>query len=58
MITRRHSENLEAYNLYLKGTYYWQMMTEEGYKKAIEYFQQALEKDPDYALAYFGLGDS
>jgi TolB-like protein/Tfp pilus assembly protein PilF len=54
MITKRHSENLEAYNLYLKGTYCWQMMTIEGYKKASEYFEQALRKDPDYALAYVG----
>jgi adenylate cyclase len=55
MNTRRHSENLEAYNLYLKGTYYWQMMTTEGYKKGIEFFEQAIKKDPDYALAYLGL---
>jgi TolB-like protein/Tfp pilus assembly protein PilF len=54
MITKRHSENLEAYNLYLKGTYCWQMMTIEGYKKASEYFEQALQKDKDYALAYVG----
>jgi tetratricopeptide (TPR) repeat protein len=55
MITKLHSENLEAYNLYLKGTYYWQMLTAEGYWKAAEYFKQALQKDPDYALAYIGL---
>lgn len=54
MITKRHSENLEAYNLYLRGTYCWQMMTIEGYKKASDYFEQALRKDPDYALAYVG----
>jgi TolB-like protein/Tfp pilus assembly protein PilF len=53
---RKHSENLEAYNLYLKGTYYYQMLTAEGFKKASEYFEQALQKDPDYALAYVGLG--
>ncbi len=55
MIARRHTENLEAYNLYLKGTYCWQMLTAEGYKKATEYFEQALRKDPDYALVYVGL---
>jgi TolB-like protein/Tfp pilus assembly protein PilF len=55
LVTKRHSENLEAYNLYLKGTYYWQMLTTEGYKKATEYFEQALEKDPGYALVYVGL---
>jgi adenylate cyclase len=54
MITKRHSENLEAYNLYLRGTYCWQMMTMDGYKKASDYFEQALRKDPDYALAYVG----
>jgi adenylate cyclase len=54
MISQRHSENFEAYNLYLKGTYSWQMMTVEGYKKASDYFEQALLKDPDYALAYVG----
>ena len=54
IITKRHPENLEAYNLYLKGTYCWQMMTLEGYRKASEYFEQALEKDPNYALAYVG----
>jgi adenylate cyclase len=55
VITKLHSENLEAYNLYLKGTYYWQMLTAEGYMKAAEYFEQALQKDPAYALAYVGL---
>jgi TolB-like protein/tetratricopeptide (TPR) repeat protein len=55
MITRRHTENLEAFNLYLKGTYCWQMLTAEGYKKAAEYFEQALQKDPEYALVYVGL---
>ena len=55
MVVKRHSENLEAYNLYLKGTYYWQMYTVEGYKKALEYFEQALQEDPNYALAYAGL---
>ena len=57
MIAKRHSENLEAYNLYLKGTYCWQMLTVEGYKKATEYFEQALQKNPDYALAYIGLAN-
>jgi adenylate cyclase len=53
---KRHTENLEAYNLYLKGNYYCQMMTAEGFKKAFEQFEQALQKDPNYALAYTGLG--
>jgi TolB-like protein/Tfp pilus assembly protein PilF len=54
MIARRHSENLEAFNLYLKGTHYWQMFTLKGYRKASEYFEQALQKDPKYTLAYIG----
>jgi TolB-like protein/Tfp pilus assembly protein PilF len=55
MIAKLHSEIIEAYKLYLKGTYYWQMLTAEGYNKAAECFQQALQKDPNYALAYTGL---
>jgi serine/threonine protein kinase/tetratricopeptide (TPR) repeat protein len=57
-LTRRHTENAEAYRLYLKGRHYWNRWTEEGFYKAIEYFQQAVEKDPSYALAFAGLADS
>jgi len=57
-LTRHHTENPEAYRLYLKGRHYWNKWTEEGFYKAIDYFQQAVEKDPDYALAYTGLADS
>jgi adenylate cyclase len=56
IIQKRHSDNIEAYSLYLKGTYYWQMLTAEGYRKAAECFEQALQIDPDYALAYIGFG--
>ena len=56
-LTRRHTENAEAYQLYLKGRHHWNRWTEEGFYKAIEYFQQAVEKDPSYALAYAGLAD-
>jgi serine/threonine protein kinase/Tfp pilus assembly protein PilF len=55
---RRHTENAEAYQLYLKGRYHWNKWTREGFGKGIEYFQQAVEKDPGYALAYSGLSDS
>lgn len=55
VVARLHSENMIAYNLYLKGTGYWQMLTAEGYRKAAECFEQALQKDPNYALAYAGL---
>jgi len=57
-LTRHHTENAEAYRLYLKGRHYWNRWTEEGFYKAIEYFQQAAEKDPGYALAYTGVADS
>jgi tetratricopeptide (TPR) repeat protein len=50
--------NPEAHEAYFKGRFYWNKMTEEGSKKSIEYFEQAIEKDPDYALAYAGLADS
>ena len=56
-LTKRYTENTQAYQLYLKGRYYWNKRTEEGIKKGIEYFQQAIEKDPGYALAYTGLAD-
>jgi serine/threonine-protein kinase len=57
-LTRHHTENPEAYRLYLKGRHYWNRWTEEGFYKAIEYFQHAVEKDPNYALAHTGLADS
>jgi len=57
-LAKRPTENTEAYQLYLQGRYYWNKRTAEGLKKAVEYFQQAIEKDPSYALAYAGLGDS
>ncbi len=57
-LARHHTENAEAYQLYLKGRHHWNQWTEEGFYKAIEYFRQAVEKDPGYALAYTGLADS
>src|SRR5438309_8439959 len=57
-LTRHHTQNAEAYGLYLMGRHHWNRWTEEGFYKAIEYFQQAVEKDPGYALAYMGLADS
>jgi len=57
-LTTRKTTNIEAYNLYLKGRYYWNKRSEEGINKSIEYFQQAIEEDSTYALAYAGLGDS
>ncbi len=57
-LTRRHTENAEAYQLYLKGRYYFNKLTMDGVEKAIDYFQHAIDKDMHYALAYAGLGDS
>jgi TolB-like protein/Tfp pilus assembly protein PilF/predicted Ser/Thr protein kinase len=57
-ILKRHTHDLDAYNLYLKGRYFWDKRTEENLNKGIEYFSQAVEKDPEYALAYVGLADS
>jgi serine/threonine protein kinase/tetratricopeptide (TPR) repeat protein len=56
--TKRYTDDAEAYQLYLKGRYYWNKSTIAGFKKAIEYFQQAIAKDPKYALAHAGLADS
>jgi TolB-like protein/DNA-binding winged helix-turn-helix (wHTH) protein/Tfp pilus assembly protein PilF len=50
--------NAEAYEDYLKGRYFWNKRTGEGLKKAADYFNQAIAKDPDYAQAYTGLADS
>jgi TolB-like protein/DNA-binding winged helix-turn-helix (wHTH) protein/Flp pilus assembly protein TadD len=50
--------NAEAYEAYLKGRYFWSKRTREGLAKAIDYFQHAIDTDPDYAAAYSGLADS
>ena len=57
-LTKHQTDDPEAYRLYLKGRHQWNRWTEEGFYKAIEYFQQAVKKDPTYALAYAGLADS
>jgi TolB-like protein/DNA-binding winged helix-turn-helix (wHTH) protein/Flp pilus assembly protein TadD len=56
-LTKRHTEDPAAYQAYLKGRYFWNKRTGVGLKKGIEYFNQAIEKDPGYALAYAGLAD-
>lgn len=57
-LTKRYTEDIEAYQLYLKGRFFWNKRTVEGIKKGIGYFRQAIELDPLYALAYAGLADS
>src|SRR5713226_5381496 len=54
---KRYTENPEAHQLYLKGRYLWNRRTGETLKRAAEYFQQAIDKDPGYALAWAGLAD-
>lgn len=56
--TRRNTENTEAYNLYLRGRYFWNKYTKEWVLKAIEAFQQAIAIDSNYALAYCGMADA
>jgi len=56
-IERPAAENLEAYNLYLKGRYFWNKRTEESVKEAIRYFKRAIELDSSFALGYAGLAD-
>jgi TolB-like protein/tetratricopeptide (TPR) repeat protein len=54
-LTKRYTENVEAYQLYLTGRYYWSKLTPPDIRKGIGFFQQAIDLDPGYALAYAGL---
>jgi tetratricopeptide (TPR) repeat protein len=56
-LARRDTESVEAHEFYLKGRYFWNLRTPAGVEKAVEFFQQAIERDPKYALAYAGLAD-
>jgi serine/threonine protein kinase/Tfp pilus assembly protein PilF len=58
LVSQRPSQNSEAYQLYLQGRFFWNRRTAGGVNKAIDYFQQAIAKEPNYALAYTGLADS
>ena len=57
-ISAMPTTNLEAHELYLKGRYLWNRRTAENLQKALNYFQQAADKDPNYALAYAGIADT
>ena len=57
-LAKNYTENAEAYQLYLKGRYFWNKRSPEGHRKSIEYFNQAIEKDPNFALAFLGLADA
>ncbi|PYS85104.1 MAG: hypothetical protein DMF67_02285 [Acidobacteria bacterium] len=56
-LQKHYTENADAYQAYLKGRYFWNKRTTEGFKKGIENFRQAIAQDPNYALAYAGLAD-
>jgi TolB-like protein/DNA-binding winged helix-turn-helix (wHTH) protein/Tfp pilus assembly protein PilF len=57
-LAKRSTGNTEAYEAYVRGLYFWNKRSEDGLARAVEYFQQAVEKDPDFALAYAGLADT
>ena len=56
-LTKRETDNSEAFLLYLKGRYHWNKRTNEGFEKAVDFYKQAIEQDPTYALAYVGLAN-
>jgi len=58
LAARQTTQNSDAYQLYLKGRYYWNKFTPADHQRSIDYFKQAIEKDPVYALAYVGLCDA
>lgn len=57
-LAKHHTRNVAAYQMYLEGRYFWAKRTSEGLRKATECFEKAIEKDPNFALAYAGLADS
>jgi serine/threonine-protein kinase len=57
-LIKRYTDDLEAYDLYLKGRYFWNRRYEGGLQKGLEYFNQTIKKDPSYAPAYAGIADS
>ena len=57
-LVKRYTQNTAAYQAYLKGRYHWSKRTIDGLTQAIAYFQEAIERDPAYALAYAGLADT
>jgi TolB-like protein/Tfp pilus assembly protein PilF len=57
-VAKNYTENTEAYQLYLRGRYYWNKRKPDDIRKSIEYFQQAIDRDPAYALAYAALAEA
>jgi tetratricopeptide (TPR) repeat protein len=57
-LTKHHTEDTQAYELYLKGRFHINRLTDDGFLKARDYFQQAIDRDPSYALAHAALAES
>src|SRR5262249_21116280 len=57
-VTKNYTENPEAYQLYLKGRFFWNKRTTESLKQATEFYRQAIDKDPNYARAYASLAET
>jgi TolB-like protein/Tfp pilus assembly protein PilF len=57
LLKRRHTQNNDAYILYLQGRYHFNKLTPDGVQRGVDFLQRAIEKDPNYALAYAALGD-
>jgi TolB-like protein/tetratricopeptide (TPR) repeat protein len=58
LLTRHDTEDVEAYQLYLKGRFFWNKRTREGFQRGLALFEQAIERDPAYARAHVGVADS
>ena len=56
-LAKRHTADPEAYDLYLRGRYWWARRSDEGYEKSLQFFEKAVARDPNYALAWVGLSD-
>ena len=57
-LAKHDTDNPEAYRSYLQGLFYWNKWTEDGFRKATDFFNRAVENDPNYAQAYAGLADT
>lgn len=58
LLAKRHTRNGSAYHYYLKGRFFWNKYTKDGTEKSVSFFQQAVDLDPNFALAYAGLADA
>ena len=58
LLTKRHTDNPEAYRAYLKGRYFWNKRTPAGLHQSLDYFRRAIDLDPTYSSAYAGMADA